>query len=85
MPGSDADEVAGVDGDHALFVGRDHQDRDGAFGGGDAWTGPTYPYVDSGTGDIIYGAPDGIPDGVILVLTDSTRGAGWVPQSSERH
>ena len=42
------------------------------FGGGDESTGPWTPY-DRGTGnpeDFIYGAPDGIPDGVILVLTN---------------
>jgi len=44
-------------------------------GGGDAFTGPFYPYNrgDDGEGfsygQFIYGAPDGHPDGVILVLT----------------
>ena len=44
-------------------------------GGGDAFTGPFYPYNrgDDGEGftygQYIYGAPDGHPDGVILVLT----------------
>jgi len=40
------------------------------FGGGDAWNGPMYPYVNPDTGNLIYGAPDGIPDGVLLVVTD---------------
>jgi type II secretory pathway pseudopilin PulG len=45
-------------------------------GGGDPWTGPFYPYDYGDTvngytfGEIIYGAPDGHPDGVIQVLTD---------------
>jgi hypothetical protein len=41
------------------------------FGGGDAWNGPQYPYVNPDTSDVIYGAPDGIPDGIILVATDT--------------
>lgn len=47
------------------------------FGGGDAFTGPYYPYWRGDDeegysyGEIVYGAPDGHPDGVILVLTDS--------------
>lgn len=42
------------------------------FGGGDEETGPWYYYNEGGRnyGDFIYGAPDGIPDGVILVLVD---------------
>ncbi len=41
------------------------------FGGGNEWQGPWYPYDKSDTnpGEVIYGAPDGVPDGVILVLT----------------
>ena len=44
-------------------------------GGGDGFTGPFYPYNrgDDGEGfsygQYIYGAPDGHPDGVVLVLT----------------
>jgi len=44
------------------------------FGGGDEWNGPYIPY-DRGTGkadEFIYGSPDGIPDGVILVLTNGS-------------
>ncbi len=45
------------------------------FGGGNEWTGPCYPYnceyLDAFK-KVTYGAPDGIPDGVILVLTDSS-------------
>ena len=42
------------------------------FGGGDEWNGPWYPYdkSDEHPDECIYGAPDGIPDGVILVLTN---------------
>lgn len=38
------------------------------FGGGNAWTGPQFPPFDSASGDVLYGAPDGIPDGVIIVV-----------------
>ncbi|MEO7993549.1 MAG: type II secretion system protein [bacterium] len=39
-------------------------------GGGDAYDGPWYPYdfPKGDYGDYIYGAPDGVPDGVILIL-----------------
>ncbi len=42
------------------------------FGGGDPWTGPAWPYNKSEEhyDSFIYGAPDGVPDGVILVLTN---------------
>jgi hypothetical protein len=40
------------------------------FGGGDAWTGPQFPPYDPTTGDVIYGAPDGIPDGVLVLERD---------------
>ena len=44
------------------------------FGGGDSSTGPWYPYDRSNTTPdaVIHGAPDGIPDGVILVLTSGS-------------
>jgi hypothetical protein len=44
------------------------------FGGGDETTGPWWYYNEGGrnSGDFIYGAPDGVPDGVILVLTDGS-------------
>jgi hypothetical protein len=44
------------------------------FGGGDAWNGPWYPYnqSDNNRGEFIYGAPDGVNDGVILVLTNGS-------------
>ena len=47
------------------------------FGGGDEWTGPWYFYNEGGRneGEFLYGAPDGVPDGVILVLTDG--GTEW--------
>jgi prepilin-type N-terminal cleavage/methylation domain-containing protein len=44
-------------------------------GGGDAWTGPFYPYnrgddaAGYSYGQFIYGAPDGHPDGIIIVRT----------------
>jgi len=39
-------------------------------GGGNAFDGPWYPYDFHGGnfGDFTYGAPDGVPDGVILIL-----------------
>lgn len=44
------------------------------FGGGDLMNGPWWPYNKSETnpGDFIYGAPDGVQDGVILVLTNGS-------------
>ncbi|HEX9745275.1 MAG TPA: hypothetical protein VGB30_07595 [bacterium] len=42
------------------------------FGGGYEWEGPYYPYDSDPDhlGEFIYGAPDGVPDGVIIVLTN---------------
>jgi hypothetical protein len=44
------------------------------FGGGDAFNGPWNPYNKSETNpdEFIYGSPDGVPDGVILVLTNGS-------------
>jgi prepilin-type N-terminal cleavage/methylation domain-containing protein len=44
------------------------------FGGGDANNGPWNPYNKSSDNpdEFIYGAPDGVPDGVILVLTNGS-------------
>jgi prepilin-type N-terminal cleavage/methylation domain-containing protein len=44
------------------------------FGGGDGDTGPSWPYNKSAEhpDEFIYGAPDGVPDGVILVLTNGS-------------
>jgi len=41
------------------------------FGGGDTFLGPWYPYNKSDTNpdEFIYGAADGVNDGIILVLT----------------
>lgn len=39
------------------------------FGGGERGLMPQFPYFESIYGDWIYGAPDGFPDGIILVLT----------------
>ena len=47
-------------------------------GGGNAFDGPWYPYdfPNGDYGDYVYGAPDGVPDGIILLLhagADSVR------------
>ncbi|HYE79051.1 MAG TPA: type II secretion system protein [bacterium] len=48
------------------------------FGGGDATNGPSWPYTyhpdDPGNTDLIFGAPDGLWDGVIGVVTSSGLG-----------
>jgi prepilin-type N-terminal cleavage/methylation domain-containing protein len=52
-------------------------------GGGDAFTGPYYPYWRGDDeegysyGQFIYGAPDGHPDGVILVLVAGADRTTW--------
>ncbi|MCK4720730.1 type II secretion system protein [bacterium] len=50
------------------------------FGGGDEWNGPWYPYDKSEDhyDSFIYGAPDGIPDGVILVLDNGSEVTAYV-------
>lgn len=50
------------------------------FGGGDLVNGPWYPYNKSDTtpDEFIYGAPDGVPDGVILVLTNGSEVESFV-------
>ena len=47
------------------------------FGGGDSGTGPRYPYYDptNSAVPVIYGAPDGVPDGVIIVLSNGNENA----------
>ncbi len=44
------------------------------FGGGDSNNGPWWPYNKGEThyDDFVYGAPDGVKDGVILVLTNGS-------------
>jgi hypothetical protein len=42
------------------------------FGGGERGVMPQFPYTQVGTKDWIFGAPDGFPDGVILVLTSGS-------------
>jgi len=44
------------------------------FGGGDEWNGPANPYNSGSDGweDFVYGAPDGVRDGVIIVLTNGS-------------
>ena len=44
------------------------------FGGGDALTHPVFPPKDIAGNDWLYGAPDGIKDGVVVVLTGSGSG-----------
>jgi prepilin-type N-terminal cleavage/methylation domain-containing protein len=52
-------------------------------GGGDAFTGPFYPYNRGDDedgfayGQYIYGAPDGHPDGVIIILTAGADIVTW--------
>ena len=41
------------------------------FGGGDEFTHPVFPPKDIAGNDWLYGAPDGIKDGVVAVLTGS--------------
>ncbi len=50
------------------------------FGGGDVWSGPWNPYNKSEEhlDDFIYGAPDGVPDGVILVLDSGSEVMAYV-------
>lgn len=50
------------------------------FGGGDEWLGPWYPYdkSESNYDSFIYGAPDGIPDGVILVLDNGSEITAYI-------
>jgi hypothetical protein len=44
------------------------------FGGGDAMLGPWNPYnqSDNNRGEFIYGSPDGVNDGIILILTSGS-------------
>jgi len=44
------------------------------YGGGDEWNGPWYPYnkSEANPDEFIYGSPDGVKDGVILVLTNGS-------------
>lgn len=50
------------------------------FGGGDEWNGPWNPYNQSenNPGEFIYGAPDGVKDGVIIVLDSGSEVQGYV-------
>ena len=59
---------------YELFTG-DYDEPGGlpeVFGGGDESTGPWTPYFDfeEDPPEFVYGAPDGVKDGVILVLTN---------------
>lgn len=50
------------------------------FGGGNEWEGPWFPYSksDDHFDQFIYGAPDGVPDQVILILTNGSELTGYV-------
>jgi hypothetical protein len=70
--------TSGISCGYAIDGNNPSQDGSGlpeVCGGGDAWSGPFYPYnrgddaAGFSYGQYIYGAPDGHPDGVILVLT----------------
>ena len=45
------------------------------FGGGDRNTGPVWPYTydweKKGINEMRFGAPDGLPDGLVIILTSS--------------
>jgi hypothetical protein len=43
------------------------------FGGGEQGLMPQFPYYQAGNHRWIYGAPDGYPDGIVLVLTNEDR------------
>jgi hypothetical protein len=52
------------------------------FGGGYEWT-PVWPFIDKDTGEVLYGAPDGVPDGVIIIVVDeseSEKFVEWIPR-----
>ena len=58
-----------------IYVGYGDGPQEGAglpevAGGGNAFDGPWYPYdyPNGDFGDFVYGAPDGVPDGIILIL-----------------
>jgi len=61
---------------YELFNGNFHEPGGlpEVFGGGDERNGPWNPYNQGGKSadDFVYGAPDGVPDGVILVLTNGS-------------
>jgi len=54
---------------HPDFDARVTYSNPEVFGGGYEGLMPQFPYYESGTGQWIFGAPDGYADGVILVLT----------------
>jgi hypothetical protein len=44
------------------------------FGGGARGLMPQFPFYDTLTGEWLYGAPDGYPDGIVLVITSELDG-----------
>lgn len=46
------------------------------FGGGERGKMPVFPYINPGTGEWLYGAPDGYRDGIVIGLTSGTDKAG---------
>lgn len=58
-------EFYGVHPDYGYKV---HLSTPEVFGGGERGVLPTFPYYDA-NGDWMYGAPDGYPDGIIILLT----------------
>jgi len=48
------------------------------FGGGESGLMPQFPYYEESTHLWMYGAPDGIPDGVILVVTGEIDSSGYM-------
>jgi type II secretory pathway pseudopilin PulG len=54
---------------HPGFTARVGYSNPEVFGGGDKGLMPQFPYYSFGTRKWIYGAPDGYPDGIVLVLT----------------
>ncbi|MCX6644833.1 MAG: hypothetical protein NTY09_00525 [bacterium] len=54
---------------HPNFDCRVNYSNPEVFGGGARGLMPQFPYFESFGGEWIYGAPDGFPDGIVLVLT----------------
>ncbi len=63
------------DASHPDFDDRVQYSNPEVFGGGGRGLMPQFPYYDGYTCNWVFGAPDGIPDGIVLVIT-SELGAG---------
>ena len=50
------------------------------FGGGESSIGPRFPYIDATNSQspVLYGAPDGVRDGIILVLTSGSENPKFI-------